>query len=145
MGEDAKDFLDGVYRDLDPQYTRELARWEKQFALPSTNLTEEQRRERLDAAWKATGGQDPTYIQETLQDAGFDVYVHEWWVPSVEHPAGGSVNGDVTPVARDPFQYLWDGVAPRQFVGCGHDNAYCGGDDTFANSNDSPPGYPPGS
>lgn len=139
---DAKDHIDDVYDDIGPDTTRELAAWEAQFGLPDTQLTEAQRRARLDATWKAQGGQDPRYIQDTLQAAGFDVYVHEWWVPIPGRPTGGSINGDVTPVARDPFQYLWDGAAPRQFVGCGHDLAYCGGDLAFANSNNSPPGYP---
>lgn len=139
---DAKAYIDDVYDDIGPDTTRELAAWEDQFGLPSTQLTVAQRRARLDATWKAQGGQDPRYIQDTLQAAGFNVYVHEWWVPIPGRPVGGSISGDVTPVARDPFQYLWDGVAPRQFVGCGHDLAYCGGDLAFANSNNSPPGYP---
>ena len=37
--------------------------------------------------------------------------MHEWWVPSVAHPAGGSVSGDEIPVARNPFDYLDDGSA----------------------------------
>jgi len=142
LGADSKTFFDGVYEDLDPQKTRELTKWELQFALPNTPLTEQERRDRLDATWKAVGGQSPRYIQDTLQAAGFDVFIHEWWVPSVEHPTGGSVNGDVTPTARNPFTYLWDGVSPRVFVGSGHDDAYCGGDLMFANSQNTPPGYP---
>lgn len=142
LGETTRTFFDGIFDDIDPQKTRELDAWEGQFALPATGLNEQDRRDRLDATWKALGGQDPRYIEDTLRGAGFDVYVHEWWVPSVEHPAGGSVDGDVTPTARNPFTYLWDGAAPRQFVGCGHDDAFCGGDDMFANSNNAPPGYP---
>lgn len=109
LPDDAKTFYDAVYSDIDPQLTRELQSWEAQFALPNTALTTQQRRDRLDGVWKALGGQSPRYIQDTLQEAGFDVYVHEWWVPSVLHPTGGSVDGDVTPVARDPFDYLDDG------------------------------------
>jgi uncharacterized protein YmfQ (DUF2313 family) len=139
---DVKTYDDNMYDDLDPQRTRRLAEWEQQWGLLDYGLTEQERRDRLDAAWKAQGGQSPSYIQATLRAAGFDVHVHEWWAPSIEHPTGGSVNGDVTPTARNPFTYLWDGVAPRQYVGCGHDLAYCGGDSMFADSNDSPPGYP---
>lgn len=142
IGEDSKAFFDGVYNDLDPQKTRELDNWEKQFGLPSGSLTEQERRDRLDATWKALGGQSPRYIQDTLQAAGFDVYVHEWWEPIPGRPNGGSIDGDVTPLARDPFLYLWDGSAPRQFIGSGHDLAYCGGDDMFSNSQQDPPGYP---
>ncbi len=139
---DVRTYLDGVFVEIDPQETTALAEWEQQFALPTVGLDEQARRDRLAATWQAQGGQDPRYIQDTLQAAGFDVYVHEWWVPSVAHPTGGSVDGDVTPTARNLFTYLWDGVAPRQFVGAGHDLAYCGGDSMFANSNDSPSGYP---
>ena len=140
--QDVQDYQDGVWFDYRPQETTKLQQWEDQFALMRYGLTEQERRDRLDGTWKALGGQSPRYIQDTLQAAGFDVFVHEWWEPSVEHPTGGSVNGDVVPVARNPFLYLWDGVSPRQFVGCGHDLAFCGGDDLFANSSDSPPGYP---
>lgn len=139
---DAHSFVDKVWLDNFPDTTRELSEWELQFGLASTGLSEQERRERLTATWRALGGQSPAYIQETLQAAGFDVWVHEWWVPSVEHPTGGAVDGDVTPVARNPFAYLWDGVSPRQFVGCGHDLAACGADLMFVNSQSSPPGYP---
>lgn len=104
--------------------------------------SEQERRDRLDATWKALGGQDPRYIQDTLQAAGFDVYVHEWWEPIPGRQNGGSIDGDVTPVARDPFTYLWDGSSPREFIGSGHDSAFCGGDDCFSNSQVDPPGYP---
>lgn len=140
--EDAREFIDNVYLDIFPATTRRLDEYENQFGLPAAVLTEQQRRDRLDAAWKATGGQSPRYIQDTLQGAGFPVYVHEWWVPDPLHPTGGSVNGDSVPVARDPFAYLWDGVSERQFIGCGHNLAMCGGDVAFANSQNEPPGYP---
>lgn len=139
---DVEAFYDDIYNDLRPQYTRELDQWEDQFGLPaSASLSEQERRDRLDAAWKALGGQSPRYIQDVLQAAGFDVYVHEWWEPSVEHPTGGSVNGDVTPIARDPFEYLWDGVSDRQFIGDGHDFACDGCDVFFDNAQLDPPGY----
>lgn len=139
---DVKQYVDEVYGDVGPDTTRELVAWEDQFGLPASMLTVSQRRARLDGAWKALGGQSPRYIQDTLQRAGFNVFVHEWWEPSLLHPAGGSVAGDVSPVARDPFQYVWDGSAPRQFVGAGHVSAYCGGDLAFCSSQNSPPGYP---
>lgn len=104
-------FFDKIYNDINPQTTRQLDLWESQFALPYSGLTTQQRRDRLSGAWKAHGGQSPRYIQDTLHDAGFDVYVHPWWEPIPGRPGGGSVNGDVTPVARDPFLYLDDGTA----------------------------------
>lgn len=77
--DDTKENFDNLYSDLDPQQTRDLPAWEAQFALPDTGLTEQERRDRLEATWEATGGQSPKYIQDTLQNAGFPVYVHEWW------------------------------------------------------------------
>lgn len=96
--DDTKENFDSTYSDLDPQQTRDLPAWENQFGLPETDITEQERRDRLEAAWSATGGQSPKYIQDTLQNAGFPVYVHEWWVPGTE-PAV-DVKACVTP--RDP-------------------------------------------
>lgn len=79
IGEDAKLFFDLVWLDVFPETTRELDAWEQQWGLPNTVITEQERRGRLDGAWKAKGGQDPRYLQDTLQAAGFDVYIHEWW------------------------------------------------------------------
>jgi uncharacterized protein YmfQ (DUF2313 family) len=140
---DVRSFLDDIFDDIDPYKTRQLSEWEAQFGLPpSAVLTDGDRRDRLDATWRAQGGQNPRYIEDTLRAAGFDVYVHEWWAPTGGTPAGGSVDGDVTPVARNPFTYLWDGVSAAMFVGCGHDDAYCNSDTFFSNSNDTPPGFP---
>ena len=108
VASDTRVFLDEVFENLDPQQTEALSDWEAQFNLPNSALTEQQRRDRLQARWAAQGGQDPTYIQETLQAAGFDVYVHEWWEPTTRGDSGGSVNNDVTPVARDPNAFLTD-------------------------------------
>lgn len=142
LPEDVRNFFDGVYGDLDPQTTRALEEWEFQFGLPDTGLSEQERRDRLAAAWAATGGQSPGYIQETLQAAGFNVFVHEWWEPIFGRPAGGSVDNDVSPVARNPFTFLWDGSSLRQTIGVGHTSAIVGGDVMFLGNNDAPPGYP---
>lgn len=96
---DIREFNDEVFSDLDPQQTRELDAWEEQFGLPDTIMTEQERRDRLAAAWAATGGQSPRYIQDTLQAAGFPVFVHEWWDPA-SLPAA---------VARNPLLVLNDG------------------------------------
>lgn len=117
---DARDFVDDVYDDLDPQRTRALSDWEDQFGLVAGTLTEQERRDRLAAAWKATGGQDPRYIEDTLRGAGFDVYVHEWWVPGSAGP---------NPPKRNPafalgtVTYIQCGVAEAQ---CGEPEALCG-------------------
>lgn len=88
-------FVDGVYLDLFPDTTRELAAWEKQFALNGGG-SEADRRAKLAAAWAMQGGQSPDYIQRTLHIAGFTtVFVHEWW----ELPAPPYV-------ARDPRSYV---------------------------------------
>lgn len=108
VGEDARDQVDGVWSNLFPQSTVELDQFEEQFALSNTLTDLQERRDRLDARWKAFGGQDPKYIQDTLQAAGFDVYVHEWWVPGSEPPLG--VKAAAT--ARAPLLYLYGGTTP---------------------------------
>jgi hypothetical protein len=76
---DVRTFIDQAYLDLFPPTTRELAAWETEFALPGTG-TEDDRRLRLAAAWRAQGGQSPDYLQSVVQAAGFTtVFVHEWW------------------------------------------------------------------
>jgi len=69
---------DQIFEDIDPPLTRELDAWETQFQLTGVG-TDTERRQALDAAWKAQGGQSPGYLQNILRTAGFDVYVHEWW------------------------------------------------------------------
>lgn len=90
---DVRTYSDDVYLDLFPETTRELDAWEKQFGILPAVL-EADRRSNLAAEWRATGGQDPTYIQEVLQAAGFDVWIHEWWS-----------SGPAPYVPRDPRDY----------------------------------------
>lgn len=143
LGEDAKEFYDLVWLDICPQDTRELSAWENQFGLLDYNLTEQQRRDRLEATWKALGGQSPRYIQDTLQASGFDVYVHEFFEPSVAHPTGGSVNGDESPVTRNPFDYLDDGTGGLPFLMFdGAPDAQDGDADAQDGSTATPAGYP---
>lgn len=139
VGSEAKQFVDDVWADLYPKTTRDLAGWEKQYGLPSVGLTEQQRRDRLAAAWKAQGGQDPRYIEDTLQANGFDVYVHEWWQPGTE-PAVG-VQGQATP--RNPLLYVreeFTGV--RLLVECGEEFAACGEEFAEAGNALQPSGFP---
>lgn len=72
-------YYDKIWLDIFPQSTRQLDEWEAEFGLVIKLEDEQERRNRLDAEWKALGGQSPGYIQGVLRDAGFDVYVHEWW------------------------------------------------------------------
>lgn len=122
-----KTFIDQVWEDIDPQRTRELEAWEEQWSLwTPTPLTDQERRDRLESAWKATGGQSPSYLQGVLQGAGFDVYVHEWWEPTPTPPPY---------VARDPgavgASYFIQGGAdvstePYEVMQCGETLAQCG-------------------
>ncbi len=138
-GDSVKSFLDEIWEDISPATTRQIPEWEQQFGLPSTGLTTQQRRDRIDAAWKALGGQDPDYIQATLRANGFDVYVHEWWEPGTE--PGPGVQACAT--ARNPLMWL-----RREFtrvdilVECGEALAQCG--EVFAQAGNSlePGGYP---
>lgn len=130
LGSDIRTFIDLVFRDIDPQETRELDAWEAQWGLPSNLTVEQERRDRLDATWKALGGQDPRYIQDTLQAAGFDVYVHEWWA-------------DMVPTVRNPFTYLNDGTQPTQYIAnCGAQKANCGHSEANCGASTQPRGYP---
>lgn len=122
-GSDARTFFDDAWSDVFPATTRELGKWEQQFGLGDAGLTEQSRRGRLDATWKALGGQDPDYIQNTLRATGFDVYVHEWWEPGTE-PAAGN-RQCATP--RNPFSVLSnDNIVSGLTVTCGNPAATCG-------------------
>lgn len=89
-----KAYADAILLDAFPETARvsALAEWERQFAL-TPDPSEAVRRQALAAAWRATGGQSPAYIQGVLQTAGFDVYIHEWWSSGPPF------------VARDPRTY----------------------------------------
>lgn len=109
--DDAIEFFDLIWFDMFPATTRHLTQWEAQFGIIRDGLTEQERRDRLAALWSARGGQDPRYIQDTLQAAGFNVYVHEWWdLPRTDPPT-----------VRNPFDYL----SGYQYC-CGSDEAHCG-------------------
>ena len=139
LGTDIKTFFDNIYNDINPQSTRELNNWNKQFGLRDTGLTEQEQRDRLDATWKALGGQDPRYIQNTLQANGFDVYVHEWWEPGTE----ASVGVKSCATARNPLTWLRREYATiLSMVDCGEALAECG--EAFAEAGNSldPQGYP---
>lgn len=138
LGVDIKLYYDLILYDILPSTTREIDLWEQQFGLRAYGLTEQQRRDRLDITWKALGGQDPYYIQTTLRAHGFDVYVHEWWVPGTE-PA---VNSHAAATPRNPLTYLRDGdISVTYFAECGEALAQCGEADAQAGETASPSGY----
>jgi hypothetical protein len=118
-------YIDLVYLDLFPDSTRELEQWEHQFNLPAGTLTEQERRDRLASRWSDKGGQSPRYIQDTLQGAGFDVYVHDFWVPGTEAAIGVHACAQV----RNPHAYLGQQVLTQcgePLMQCGEPEALCG-------------------
>ena len=110
-GQSTVDFIDLAWLDMFPEYTRELNAWDQAFGLLPLDLTTAERRERLAGLWTAQGGQDPKYIEDTLQAAGFDVYVHEWWEVPLASPA----------VCRNPYEavggYLYGADDPEMEAG----------------------------
>jgi len=112
---DVRREFDRIWLDIFPDTTRALTEWEQQWALPASTLTEAQRRSRLSAVWKATGGQSPKYLQDTLQAAGFPVFVHDWWEPATDPP-----------VARNPLLWIRGDTAPLSGVNCGEAEAQAG-------------------
>lgn len=137
--QDVRDFYDDIYDDQLPQRTRALDEWEFEFGLSETGLTEQQRRDRLDAAWKATGGQSPRYIQDTLQANGFNVFVHEWWDPNDQPPIGSAI----CTVPRNPLLVLRRSTSPVvSLVDCGEPLAECGEPTAECGNGLEPVGYP---
>ncbi len=137
---DIKDSADSVWLDLLPDSTDKLNEWELQFGLPGNVTDEAARRARLAATWRSLfGGQSPRYIQDTLQAAGFDVYVHEWWEPSTPPTPGTPGN----PTARNPLLWLRRSQVQTKFqVTCGNPAATCGNPAATAGSTLTPRGYP---
>lgn len=119
--EEFRSFIDDIFSDIDPQKTTTLDLWENQFGLIDSVLSDQQRRDRLDAEWKATGGQSNAYIQSVLRSNGFDVTIHDWWET---RPAIGD-NTCTTP--RNPtlvlqsdntdIQYRWTLGDPEATLG----------------------------
>ncbi len=75
---DVREFCDLAYLDLYVATTRLLGKHQQQFAL-RTSGDVDQDTAAVAAAWAATGGQSPAYLQSVVRAAGFDLYVHEWW------------------------------------------------------------------
>lgn len=139
VGPPIKLFFDQIWQDIFPETTRDIASWEDQWGIVSAGLTEQERRDRLSAVWKAFGGQSPRYIQDTLRGHGFDVYVHEWWVPGSE-PSPGTKQC-VTP--RSPLVYLRREFTGKQLgVECNEPLAQCGEFFAEAGNGYEPRGYP---
>lgn len=82
-----QEHIGSVLLEAFPQTTSYLSDWSLFFGSPIDMTADE-----LEAEWGAFGGQSPQYIQDKLDAAGFNLFVHEWWVPD-----------SVPPVARNPF------------------------------------------
>lgn len=138
-GTDVRAAFDNDYDELLPSTTGAMNEWEDQFGLPPSLTDMNARRARLDAAWKATGGQSPRYLQDTLRGAGFDVYVHEWWAPGTEPPIGSHA----CTAPRNPLLYLRrDNLPNYPVVDCGEMFAECGEALAECGNSIAPIGYP---
>lgn len=125
---DARAFVDDVLDDLYPSTTRQFAEWEDQHGITFPPALQADRVTAIASAWKQTGGQSPKYIQDRLQDAGFPLFVHEWWVPGSSY----------TP--RNPTSYIEQPLVGS--VQCGDALAQCG--ESIAQCDDfltNEPGY----
>lgn len=91
---DIRAFFIDIYFDLFPTTTTQVPEWEAQFGI-LTGGTDAQKRAALTAAWRVPEFQSPKQIQDTLQAAGFNVFVHEWW-------------SDLVPTPRDPRLFVDD-------------------------------------
>ena len=74
---DVRQYIDKIWLDIFPSTTRSPELWEKQWGIATPALDDETRRMNIDTLWKLSGGQDENYIETTLRNAGFDVFVHE--------------------------------------------------------------------
>ena len=129
-GDFTKRHIDQIWLDIFPNTTRELEKWENQFGLPVTELSEMQRRQRLAAAWQALGGQSPSYIQGVLRANGFNVTVHDWW------SSDGFTPHSPVLLLRREYTNLTPGVeAGESYAQAGEPEVLCG------NTSD-PRGYP---
>ncbi len=116
---DSRQFVDLVYLDIFPESTRELDEWEKQFGLIPAAAGAD-RIANVEAAWQSTGGQSPRYLQDIVQAAGFDVFIHPWW--SSTNPF----------VVKDPRTHTNEPLLGT--VQCGESLALCGESSALANS-----------
>jgi len=130
-----RNFFDLIWLDVFAAHTRYLDRWERELALPSLQITEDERRQRLAGRKQAEGGQDPAYLQSMLQERGFPAFVHEWYEVPAQVPA-------VPPVVRNPTIWLRDANTPPAYTtGAGRGDAYAGNEAMHAGRTTTLPGY----
>ncbi len=85
------------YVDCFPPETDQLTEWETQFGLVAGGLDEAARRVRLDSTWKRSGGQSISYLQGVLRDSGFNVFLHEFWEPTINDATTATFANAVDP------------------------------------------------
>lgn len=93
-------FADAIFSDAFPSTTRQLGKWRYQFGV-ERGANDAADVLQLTSAWQAQGGQSPKYLQDTLQAAGFPLYVHEWWKEGVA-PFAQVCAGDTLAQAGEP-------------------------------------------
>lgn len=100
--EDAKAFVDSVYLDQFAATTREIRELEREHGLPPA-VTEADARLHVAAERARVRNLSPYSLQKTLQDAGFNVYVHECWnqYGAIRNPR---LRVDVTRFGRHPMR-----------------------------------------
>lgn len=143
--EETKDYADEILLDAFPSTTRQLPEWERQFGIPSRGA-EATRRSNVAVEWAATGGQSPRYIQDQLQAAGFDLYVHEWPVDPDANPRVPHDPRDYTnPPLIGIFQCFDGPGAPECFDGPGapYCNDFLTNDPGYLVNKDLTPRPPP--
>lgn len=111
--DDIREFFDLRFFDIFPSTTTAIDEFREQFNLPKA-VDEATDRLNIAAAWLLKEYQSETDIQNTLQEAGFDVYVHEWWQEPV---IGGN------PVPIDPGPLV--GGTLTSLVSCGEPDMQC--------------------
>jgi hypothetical protein len=109
--DDFRTFIDNIYMDLFPFDTRSPELWEEQFGIRIISSNDTTRRTNIDIQWKLKGGQSAKYIQDKLQDAGYNVQVHE------NNP---QVDPDI--FCSSDFIMTCDNI----WAVCGNDDAFCG-------------------
>ena len=112
------DFVRQGILNFFPQTTQDLDKFEDQFGLIAGDKTEQERRDQLAAAWRGVvGGQDIAYLNSVLSQAGFDLFVHEWF---------DLLDSGFPPDVRNPFDYI---NIEDNVISCGMEEAQCGAEE----------------
>lgn len=111
LPDDFRKYIDNIFMDLFPLTTRSPELWEDQWGIRIISDNDTIRRNTIDINWKLKGGQSARYIQDALQDAGYNVQIHEN-NPQVD--PDNFISGDYACFCGGPNSV------------CGNDDAFCG-------------------